>query len=124
MFNDDKVIGSWMTNFLSTGFRAVGKLIVTEAAIYFIPTNIMTGAIHKAANLFQENPDGHGHVCRLASQDILSVTARSKLLNKRIVMQVRNLESREQEVVIDNGALSIKSIVEAISKLTKVDGTV
>ncbi|NLE56692.1 MAG: hypothetical protein GX617_17295 [Lentisphaerae bacterium] len=123
MFNDEKVIGSWTTNFLSAGFRATGKLTVTEAAIYCLPSTVISGSINKAANLFREQEEGV-YLCRLAPQDILSATARSKLLNKRIVMRIRNMEGLDREVIIDNGALSIKSIIEAISRLTKVDGAV
>lgn len=122
MYSDEKVIGSWTTNFLSAGFRAVGKLIVTEAAIYMNPETVISGSISKAADLFREQEEG-GYLCRLTPQDILSATAKSKLLNKRIVMRVK-MEDIEQEAIIDNGAMSIKSIVEAISKLTKVDGAV
>lgn len=123
MYNDEKVIGSWTTSFLSAGLRATGKLIVTEAAIYMNPETVILGSISKAAGLFQEQEQGI-YLCRLTPQDILSATAKSKLLNKRIVMRVRNMEGLEREVIIDNGALSIKSIVEAISRLTKVDGAV
>ena len=122
MYNDETVFGSWTTNFLSPGFRATGKLMVTAAGIYFLPSTIITGSIQKATGMFREQ-DGGGYVCRLTPQDILSVTAKSKLLNKRIVMRVRNLEDIEQEAIIDNGVLSIKPIIEAISDLAKVDGT-
>ena len=123
MYNGEKVIGSWTTSFLSEGFRATGKLTMTEATIYFLPSTVISGSISKAADLFREQEEGV-YLCRLAPQDILSATARSKLLNKRIVMRVRTMEGLEREVIIDNGALSIKSIVEAISSLTKVDGAV
>lgn len=123
MYNGEKVIGSWTTSFLSKGFRATGKLIVTGAAIYFIPATVISGSISKATDLFREQEEG-GYVCWLAPQDILSSTARSKLLNKRIVIRVRNMKGLEQEAIIDNGAMSIKSIIEAISKLTKVDDAV
>lgn len=123
MFNDEKVIGSWTTNFLSEGFRAAGKLTVTEAAIYFLPSTVISGSISKAADLFREQEEG-GYLCRLEPQDILSATAKSKLLNKRIVIRVRNMEGLDREVIIDYGAMSIKQIVAAISKLTKVDGAV
>lgn len=122
MYNGEKVIGSWTTSFLSKGFRATGKLIVTGAAIYFIPATVISGSISKATDLFREQEEG-GYLCRLEPQDILSATAKSKLLNKRIVMRVK-MGDLEQEAIIDNGAMSIKSIVEAISKLTKVDGAV
>lgn len=96
---------------------------MTEAAIYFRPTTILFGSIHEKTELFRE-VEGEGYVCRLTAQQILSATAKSKLLNKRIVMRIRNLDDLEQEAIIDNGVLSVKSIVKAISKLTKVDGTV
>ncbi len=122
MYNGEKIIGSWVTNFITAGLRATGNLIVTEEAVYFIPTTVIMGSISKAGDLFQETEGGY--ICRFAPQDIVSATSKSKLLNKRIVMQVKNLKGLEQEAVIDNGALSLKSIISAMSKITKVHGAV
>ena len=122
MFNGEKIIGTWTTNFITTGLRAMGNLTVTEAAIYFIPTTIIMGSINKASDLFVENEDGYA--CRLAPQDIVSAASKSKLLNKRIVMQVKNQKGLEQEAIIDNGALSLKAIINAMSQLIKIEGAV
>lgn len=121
MYNDEKTTGTWTTNLALKGFKAVGKLTVTGAAIYFVPATIMLGSLNQVMNLFQEQEESV-YVCRITSESIISATARSKLLSKRIILRVKDQNGQEQELVIDNGMMSIKSIVEALSSLIKVDG--
>ena len=122
MFNEEKILGKWITNFITDGLRATGNLVVTEAAVYFVPTTVIMGSLGNAADLFQENEGGY--VCRLTPQDIVSAVAKSKMLSKRIVMQIKKQKGLEQEAVIDNGALSLKAIINAMSQLIKVEGAV
>lgn len=121
MYNNEKITGNWTTNLAMKGFKASGKLTVTEAAVYFLPATILWGSISQDMALFQEQEAGV-FICRLTPESILSATAMSKLLSKRIILHVKDQNGQEQEVVIDYGMMSIKPIVEALSGLIKVEG--
>ena len=122
MYNGEKILGTWVTNFITSGLRATGNLAATEAALCFVPTTVIMGSINNAADLFQENAGGY--ICRLTPQDVISAVAKSKFLSKRIVMQVKNRNGLEQEAIIDNGALSLKAIINALSQLIKIEEAV
>lgn len=121
MYDKEKQLGDWVVNLIIDDFRAVGNLLVTEEAIYFIPSTIIKGSIDRVENMFKLE-ESDSYLIRLKSNDILLATAKSKLLNKRISLKVTDKNSNEQEVIVDYGAMSIKAIVEAISKITKVEG--
>lgn len=107
----EKELGRWTTNFLPHGGgRYTGQLTITDQRLVFhAQFDTSVGGI--VGELFFVKSD-EGNFISIPREKIKKIEPKTGLLKKRVIVSTDN----EQTYIIDNGMLSIKSILGALGE--------
>jgi len=101
--------GKWTTNLLVEGNRMLGELVITDAHIYFKSQyHISLESVVRMGAFKQYGNDAEQMLC-IPRKSVSRITAEEKMLKKKIL-----LETTAGNLVIDNGMMSVKAMMQAL----------
>ena len=113
--NKGILLGTWTTNIIIDGKRFLGELVITNDAMHLTAKYNMSLFDTSAPAFFIRHDNNM--VCKISPEDIVSVTSKTSLLNKRIILLAKDATEKTHDIILDYGIMSINSMLDALNKL-------